>query len=387
MSLFLTIFVVGIVVTGTSVLKSNRARTETAFLLTGQAAQFARSGLTDAINWFRRQPTQPVLDFAPQLDTGADPQVLDTEDPDIGLVREFRISGSVWGRYEVWKRWDADPDVDRFTWRQKMQVDDVSLQRGRQSLGSVWRLRCVGYVFDRRDASKGFRERPNRVMATEVLEAEISRLAFALPGQSSICARRGDSIRVKKNGRILGGSDGAGVFYPSGTGDPQVESGGEITGVPATASGTEYNDSIDYVFGVTDDGLRSMADNHLTDANDFPPVLPDGSITVLEGANININFNSSRPLAGSGIVVIRGNVTISPGSAGFFSGLLYVEGNLDVHAPTQLRGAVIVTGNMTIQGIGDFADIIYDDNTITALQQVLSHYRRARSARRRVVRD
>ena len=50
MSLFLTIFVVGIVVTGTSVLKSNRARTETAFLLTGQAAQFARSGLTDAIN-------------------------------------------------------------------------------------------------------------------------------------------------------------------------------------------------------------------------------------------------------------------------------------------------------------------------------------------------
>ncbi|MHC4851787.1 MAG: hypothetical protein ACYTGO_02010 [Planctomycetota bacterium] len=387
MSLFLTIFVVGIVVTGTSVLKSNRARTETAFLLTGQAAQFARSGLTDAINWFRRQPTQPVLDFAPRLDTGTDPQVLDTEDPDIGLVRQFRISGSVWGRYEVWKRWDADPDIDRFTWRQKMQVDDVSLQRGRKSLGSVWRLRCVGYVFDQRDPDKGFRERPNRVMATEVLEAEISRLAFALPGQSSICARRGDSIRVKKNGRILGGSDGAGVFYPSGTGDPTVESGGEITGVPAAASGTEYNDSIDYVFGVTDDGLRSMADNHLTNANDFPALLPDGSITVLEGANININFNSSRPLAGSGIVVIRGNVTISPGSAGFFSGLLYVEGNLDVHAPTQLRGAVIVTGNMTIQGIGDFADVIYDDGTITALQQVLSHYRMSRSARRRIVRD
>lgn len=221
MSLFLTIFAFGIVVSGTSILKSNRARTETVFLLTGQAAQFARSGLTEAINWFRRQPTQPVTVFAPVLNDAADPPILDTEDAEIGLVRQFKISASVWGRYEVWKQWDADPDAERLVWRQQMQAEDVSLLRGRTMAGGVWRLRSVGHVFDMRDPNKSFREFPNRVMATEVLEAEISRLALALPGQSAVCCRRADQIHVKNNGVVEGGSDAAGLYYPNSTSSPR----------------------------------------------------------------------------------------------------------------------------------------------------------------------
>ena len=70
---------------------------------------------------------------------------------------------------------------------------------------------------------------------------------------------------------------------------------------------------MEYVFGVSDQGLRSMANSYLTDASNFPSPVPDGSITVLDGANIT--FSSSKPLKGRGIVVIRGQVTINPGSA------------------------------------------------------------------------
>ncbi len=74
------------------------------------------------------------------------------------------------------------------------------MRRGRTTAGGVWRLRCVGYVFDQRDPNKGFREYPNRVMATEVLEAEISRLALALPGQSAICCSTAPSDQASKVG-------------------------------------------------------------------------------------------------------------------------------------------------------------------------------------------
>jgi len=384
MSLFLTIFAFGIVMSGTSILKSNRARTETVFLLTGQAAQFARSGLTEAINWFRRQPNQPVTLFAPVLDTVADPQVLDTEDSDIGLVRQFRIHASVWGRYEVWKQWDADPDPDRLIWRQQMQAEDVSLSRGRTVTGGVWRLRCVGYVFDQRDPTKTFREYPNRVMATEVLEAEISRLALALPGQSAICCRTGDGISIKNKGKVFGGSDAAGLYYPNSTGTPSVTGSGEVTGTPDMAGNNDYDDSVTYVFGVNDEGLRSMADNYVTAAADFPDDLPDNSITVLED---NIVFDSSEPMDGSGIVVIRGDVTIKAGTSTFFSGLLYVDGDLTLHAPCTMKGAIVVTGDIAVQGVGEFTEIYYDDKVLNNLAQTLASYRLSRSARRRADRD
>ena len=105
-SLFLMVVAVGIVVSGSLTMKSSQSRTEMSFLVTGQATAFARSGLTEATNWFRRQTSRPVTTFAPILDTTADPQILDTEDPVIGLVREAKISGNLYGRYEVWKQWD-----------------------------------------------------------------------------------------------------------------------------------------------------------------------------------------------------------------------------------------------------------------------------------------
>ena len=87
------------------------------------------------------------------------PPVIDTLDPDIGIVREFQITNSIWGRYEVWKEWDADPNSTRLAWRQQMQTEDVSDLRGNLSPGSVWRMRSIGYVFRRNDGSAAFNVR------------------------------------------------------------------------------------------------------------------------------------------------------------------------------------------------------------------------------------
>ena len=110
LGILFTIVVTGMVLSGSLVMEAHRSKTETSFRLHGQALQFARAGLIEGLGWFRKSKTQPVTDFDPVFDPGANPPVLETIDPEIGIVREFQISGSVWGRYEVWKKWDSDPD-------------------------------------------------------------------------------------------------------------------------------------------------------------------------------------------------------------------------------------------------------------------------------------
>ena len=70
------------------------------------------AGLVDAYAWFRRQPTQPVEGFWPALDLTAEPEINETENASVGLVRTFEISPSLWARYEVRRGTDAEPYTD-----------------------------------------------------------------------------------------------------------------------------------------------------------------------------------------------------------------------------------------------------------------------------------
>ena len=164
LSLLFMIVAIGVVTSGSILIRSHRAKTATNFARFAQAAQLAESGLTEAVGWFGKQTTQPVLAFDPQLDPTASPPVLDTDDDEIGIVREFQISGPVWARWEVWKEWPGDPDPERLAWRQKMQASDVSSQQQRAA-GSAWQVRSIGYVFHRRDPSLPFDQKPNYVVA------------------------------------------------------------------------------------------------------------------------------------------------------------------------------------------------------------------------------
>ena len=381
-ALFFAIIALGVTIAGTLYVRANRDRLQTAFASHGQAVEFARSGLVEALGWFRKQTAQPVTAFQPQFDETARPPVLDTTEPDVGIVREFEISGSLWGRYEVWKDWPADPDPERLAFRNTVRCQDISDERGHLSPGSVWRLRSIGYVFRRNDQALPYNAPPNRVIAKEVVETEIRRLALQPPGQAALCVRTGSSCRVLTHGRVLGGALGAGIYRAFGSGPPTVSgTGSQVTGVPpnAEAAINTYADDFVSVFGVTLAELRSMADSVVTDANDFPSPVPKETLLV---ADVPVAFTTQRPLAGTGIVVVNGDVTINPASYSSFSGLLYVNGSLLLREPAELQGAIVVTGAVTVQGASDYATITFDDGIVSRLRQSLGTYRQASAVTR-----
>jgi hypothetical protein len=367
-----TIVVVGLVVGGAMMLRSHETRTRTAFATSGQAVGFARSGLVETLGWFRKQTSQPVRAFDPILDPAANPPILDTIDPDIGIVREFKISGAIWGRYEVWKDWPADPDPVRLLWRNRMRVQDVSAGRGNLVPGSVWRIRSIGHVFRRVDGSVPFDQPPNHVIAREIAGAEVRRLALQPPGQAALCTARGSAVTVNTRARILGGATAAGIYFPAGTGTAVV-AGGVVSGAPPQSATTTYDDSLEAVFGVSLDELRAMASVVVATGPGFPSPVPFNSLVVSETSGLT--FDAARPLKGTGVVVVVGDVTILPGSNSAFSGLLYVDGSVTLRAPADIQGAIVCTGTVHAQGTTDYATITYDDGILRSLRMVLGSYR------------
>lgn len=376
LALFFTILTVGIVCSATLIEDAHRQKTRTNFRLFSQANQFARSGLTEANSWYRRQTSQPVAVFDPVVDLSVVPPIMDTDEPEIGIVREFRIEGKTWGRYEVWKAWEGDPDPDRLAWRRQMQARDVSPQRRTGLGGTSWRLRSIGYVFEREDESVRFDQQPNRVVAVDILETEIMRRKLSPPAQSALTVGDGNSAHINTMGRIRGGSTGSGIYYPAGTGTPTVGPARDnrVTGTPTLAQAPGAVDlSCESVFGLSYTALKASADHVVTDRRNLPSPMPELSTVVIEMPSIT--FDAATPLAGFALVYIRGNCMIRPGSNSNFSGLLYVEGNLDVRAPSEIDGAVVVTGNFTLQGAGDFATINYNDEVLNTLRQSVGQYR------------
>jgi hypothetical protein len=373
LAIFFTLLVVGITVTGSLLLRAHQTKTKVSFVAHGQAVQFARSGLIEALGWLRKQTAQPVTAFEPALDGSATPPVLDTIAPDIGIVREFEITDSVWGRYEVWKQWDADPVTTRLPWRVQMQTEDISDLRGNLSPGSIWRLRSIGYVYRLVDDTVPFNQAPNQIIGREIAEVEARRLALQPPGQAALCTRNGNGATVGTRGRLLGGSVAAGIYYLNATGSPSVSgTGAAVTGTPGQSAATSYDDSFEAVFGVSQNELSAMADYYVTAAADFPSPVPVDTLVL---CSTGMTFTSAQPLKGTGVVAIVGNTTISQGSYSAFSGLLYVQGNLTLREPSEIQGAVVVTGTVTVLGSSDFATITYDDGILNHLRQELGTYR------------
>lgn len=385
LAILFTVIVVGITVTGSLILRAHQTKTKVNFVTRGQAVQFSKSGLIEALGWMRKQTAQPVTVFSPVLDTGLTPPIIDTIDPLIGIVREFQITNSVWGRYEVWKEWPADPDPVRLAWRNQMQCSDISLLRGNLSPGSVWRLRSLGYVFRRSDPAVPFNQAPNQVIGQDMTEVELRRLALQPPGQAALCARTGSTISVLTRGRVNGGSVAAGLYFLNSTGSPTVTgTGATVAGTPNQSAASTYEDTFESVFGVSQDELTAMADYNVTLLGDFPSPVPVDTIVL---STTGMTFTATQPLKGTGVVAIVGDTVVSQGSYSAFSGLLYVQGNLTLREPCEIQGAVVVTGSVTVQGNSDYATVTYDDAILAHLRQELGTYRLSSAMSRPLAQD
>jgi len=356
----------GLVFAGTVQLSAYKKRAEVAFRVGSQARNVARAGLIDAFSWFRRQQIQPVDTFAPVLDLTSKVKILDTDDPAIGIVKEFQISGSTWARYEVRL---ADPK------RPELSVRDVSGLRGYTGKGQAWQLASWGVIFRRHHLGQKYDERPNQILGTAWAFTEVRRITFSPPGYGALCADRADQVTLAPYSRITG-RDGTGVVHAYGTGMVTVQ--GELTGDTLTAGLPGYDASITKVFGVTIAELDDLADQVIDDPAQFPVPFPRESLVVVNG---NVTFDSATPLRGTGVVVVRGNAIVEASAKNFFNGVLYVEGDLTFKAPSLLRGTVICRGSVRVEGLGDVAEIEYDREFIESLMLSMGQYRISKAIR------
>jgi len=318
------------------------------FDVNSKADEVANAGIEDAISWFKRQLSQPVTVFSPQGPPDT-PQENDTEDSTIGLVREYLISGNIYGRYEV----------------PKSEVADVSIKRGLTQTGSIWKITSYGYVFQKLDPNKKFNEAPNRILGQSKLSTEIRRIGVNLPIDSAILAEK--NVTIGTGGRIRGGIATNG----------RVTKTGDVQG---TISENQHMslDSLS-VFGLSMDELSTLADISVSSVNELPEKLPSSALIYIDG---NAQFGRDRPLNGGGILIVNGNLNIQAGSNSNFTGLIYVVGNASSNyiqqAPSLISGCLVVTGSVVnIQGTGEISEIDYDKNIIDMMKRRVGLYRRA----------
>jgi hypothetical protein len=393
-AIFATLIVAGVIVAGTDTRRAIDTLASADFAARGQAESVAQAGFVDAYAWFRRQQVQPVTSFAPRRDLAAVPPVNETDDPTIGLVRDYEISQSVWGRYEVRLHQPAEPFVDadasgRYETGESFtdangdgvrnpdrETHDISSGRGLSGAGGVWKIVSHGFIYRRPRLDLPLGTGPNVRVSSAHVTGEVRRLTITPPATAALCARNGGSVSIGARARILGGTRG-GIISRSGTGTPVVATGGEVSGTPRIGSLSVYSDTVSSVFGVTLAQLKGMADASYADGADFPKNVGEYTLSVVEG---NVTFDSTRPLRGTGIVVVTGSCTLSSGSNSFFNGLLYVQGNLTVRAPAFLRGTIVVQGSANISGTGgDFVEIDYDSSMVVSLLTLMGQYRHSMS--------
>lgn len=392
---FVMLVILGLVATGVQNEAAHDRFARTELASAGQARAVADAGVVDAYAWFRRQQVQPVTGFAPRRDLAAVPSVNETDDPSVGLVREYEILPSLWGRYEVRLTRAPEPFVDSdgdgrhdtgesYTdtdgngrWDDGAGTRDVSLERGLPGLGAVWLIESRGLLYDRQRPDLPLGTPPNDVRASARVSSEVRRLTIIPPASAALCAAAGSSLTVGSRGRVRGGAGGAGLAYPQGSGTPILLAGSEVTGTPASSPVPDYVASLEAVFGVGEAELRSMADISTADPDAVPAPLPSHALIVIEG---NITFDADRPLRGTGVVVVLGNCTVASGSNSWFSGLLWVGGTLTVRAPCYLRGVLIAGGTVDVRGTGgDLAEIEHDDGVLSELLSLMGQYRHSKT--------
>ena len=389
-ALFASMVIAGIIVSGTNSYMAVERLGANEFAADGQARSVAEAGHVDAFAWFRRQQSQPVTVFAPQRNLLATPLVNETDDVTIGLMREYEIMPSLWGRYEVRKVLAAETFTDsnangRYDFGEAYvdangsghrdparNTRDVSVERGQTGAGSVWRIESRGILYRRPDALQALGAGPNQRLAAITVAAEIRRLVIVPPAAAAVCVKTGSNITIGAKTRITGGSKG-GVIYLTATGSPSINATAELTGSPNKGTTVSYVDTVDAVFGVTLTQLKGMADGAYSNAASFPEPIGDYTLNVVQGP---ITFDDTRTLRGTGVVVVTGNCTIAAGSNAFFNGVLYVQGNLTIRAPIFMRGTVICTGVADIAGSGgDYSEIVYDAGIINQVMTLLGQYR------------
>lgn len=407
----------------------SRSQSDTAetFRKEAQATNIARAGLQDAIGWFKRKsalsgsisnspPYSGNTDcansaFAPIYH--ADPTLRETEDANVGLVKDLRLDTgrNIYGRYIIRKQGckngvsAAEQSNNDYmpgqTGYNKLAVHDVTEQRGKgtHGLGLVWELGSEGIVYIRNDFSKnadgvflkGPDEAPNRILDRAFAKMEINRMSLQKPVAPITVTEpsNGDSSqsRFDSSCKVVGRDAEATIIYtsnggqnPNGNAECQYEdcSGTKDDKRNRYTSGDQDPMSVEELFAVSQPELKSMADyvyinRDELEAAHFQESLDRSKLPMalyyLDG---NFTFTNSHALQGSGIIFVNGNLQLDPDSF-LFTGVLYVTGKLTVKNNNEIAGAAF--GNEIDCRPGLKSNFEYSEGVIENVRDTLALYR------------
>jgi len=436
-ALLFTILASAMIVSHSTYMAANRTAIQVQYEHTMLADNFARSGLTDSLAWFQRQPTQPVTQFAPENDPDGDPPVHDTMDPAIGLVQEFEVRGNLWGRYEA----------------RTEELADVSTQRGQDSEGIVWDVGSRGYLYQVADPTVPFDQAPNRVIASTYVRTEIRGISLMPPAQSAVSIDDPARIEVGPNADIVGGERPA-IAYPAGKVMPVTLGTGQVRGTPMTSAEVQFDSRPTEVFSMQLAQLRSLSDYVLEESTTsertarggggdgsagpfgLQPQEPvtrqslqswqewysarflwnslwsradpvscesswswqrqsyaagtgqqvvqkekrelDQQAVFVEG---DLTLGPNDAITGKALLVVDGDLVVQEGNVSMLKGMVYVTGDAQIDGEFRLEGMLVVRGKLRL-GYGTRPVLIsYDRPAFDALKLSIERYRLSRSVR------
>jgi hypothetical protein len=113
-----------------------------------------------------------------------------------------------------------------------------------------------------------------------------------------------------------------------------------------------------------------------------PRSLPDDKLFYLDGAGATtFIFDSNNKFDGSGVMVINGNLDVqnptSPCRPLYFHGLVYVTGTTVLENDVYIDGALISLGGVKVSQTGacDLSDVSYSLASLNTAQQTVLNYR------------
>lgn len=355
-----------------------------------QAKNVARAGLVEAHLWFRKQSAQPVAKLAPDsdsifkpLDTGI-PETRDTLDPVIGLVKEYSLNETshLWARFEVPRQ---EAGYTSFTDSSYIAdaVHDISDRRipgAKRGDGVAWSLLSRGTVYLRKDPSLPFNQAPNVVLAHSRATTEIRRLDLKLP-IAAVVVNNSAGITLTTNARMNGGGVGLGLGRFNGVEIDlgSLDSSSQISGSPVQDVVTDPAAlDVQGFFGVvSDQDLKRMADIVVSNVSQLPTPYPSMSLVFIDG---NADFSDTgHVLQGGGILYVKGNLKLPASANTLFSGVIFVDGDVDIKAPALISGALLVKGSLKMGGLTSVAEVDYDPGIINTLVRQIGQYREDRS--------
>jgi Tfp pilus assembly protein PilX len=381
----------------TFIVMGAQKQTSAQFMREGQAANVARAGLQAGLSWYKSQLSQPVRQsaltpdddcsihaaFFPRVNT-TDIQKGDTLDETIGLVKELKIQEpNIYGRYTI-KRYDCGQS-DTADWN-RHAARDITFKRGKQdgaapAQGVVWFLESQGELYIKNDPTKLPTQAPNKLLQEVSASVEINRISMSvgqyvlnLIGTSTSsfnnkCELTGDSsitmpAGIKRN-----------IGTPNISGTPQATIGSAPLVSQINAGSGEVNKDVLNTFNMSMTELKGVSDKVYTTTNEISATEPiPFGVTFLEGnGSSTFLFTAARPLKGSGVLFVNGNLNLDNDSNSSYSGLIFVTGTITMGSSNSLGGG-IVAGRVLCSPTTR-TTLEYNDNVVNNVRQRLGLYR------------